>query len=40
MNTNEIIEKVVDAIEAVPSDGNDRPHEDVVLTSVTVVAGS
>jgi len=29
--------KVVDAIEAVPSDGNDRPHEDVVLTSVTVV---
>ena len=29
--------KVVDAIEAVPSDGNDRPHDDVVLTSVTVV---
>jgi peptidyl-prolyl cis-trans isomerase A (cyclophilin A) len=29
--------KVVDAIEAVPSDGNDRPHDDVILTSVTVV---
>ena len=29
--------KVVDAIEAVPSDGNDRPHDDVILASVTVV---
>ena len=32
--------KVVDAIEGVATDGNDRPHEDVVLTSVTVVAVS
>jgi peptidyl-prolyl cis-trans isomerase A (cyclophilin A) len=29
--------KVCDAIEAVPTDGNDRPHDDVVLKSVTVV---
>jgi peptidyl-prolyl cis-trans isomerase A (cyclophilin A) len=32
--------KVVDAIEAVPTDGSDRPRDDVVLTSVTVVAVS
>ncbi|PJJ73727.1 peptidyl-prolyl cis-trans isomerase A (cyclophilin A) [Diaminobutyricimonas aerilata] len=28
--------RVVDAIEAVPTDGRDRPREDVVISSVTV----
>ena len=28
--------KVVDAIEAVPTDGRDKPLEDVVITSVTI----
>jgi peptidyl-prolyl cis-trans isomerase A (cyclophilin A) len=29
--------KVVDAIEAVPTDGRDKPREDVVITSIDVV---
>ena len=37
---DEASEAIVRAIEGVATDGGDKPHEDVVLTSVSVTATS